>query len=115
MSDHSGGDFVAGFLIGALAGAAVALLMAPVEGKEIREQIKEKSIELGHLAQDIKTDPNKFAQDVSTKGKQVLEQQKTRVQEAIEEGRKAAVRRKEELLAQLDTQPVDEAIDLTEA
>jgi hypothetical protein len=33
----------------------------------------------------------------------VLEEQKTRFQEAIDEGREAAARRKEELLAQLDS------------
>lgn len=40
------GSAVAGLLIGGLAGAGAALLLAPQSGKETREQIQQKSIEL---------------------------------------------------------------------
>ncbi len=48
MSDTSNdiGTFLAGFLIGGLVGAAVALLMAPQSGEETRVMIRDKSIEL---------------------------------------------------------------------
>lgn len=49
MSDRNGGDFgsyFAGFLMGGLIGAAVALLMAPASGEETRKLIREKGIEL---------------------------------------------------------------------
>jgi gas vesicle protein len=49
MSDRNGGDFgsyFAGFLMGGLIGAAVALLMAPASGEETRKYIREKGIEL---------------------------------------------------------------------
>lgn len=40
------GSFVAGFAIGALAGAVVSLLMAPQSGEETRQIIKDRAIEL---------------------------------------------------------------------
>jgi gas vesicle protein len=49
MTDRNGGDFgsyFAGFLMGGLIGAAVALLMAPASGEETRKYIREKGIEL---------------------------------------------------------------------
>lgn len=47
MSDSNDfGNFFAGFIMGGLVGAAVALLMAPQSGEETRTLIKDKSIEL---------------------------------------------------------------------
>lgn len=34
------GSFLNGFIIGALAGAAIALLMAPKSGQELRDELK---------------------------------------------------------------------------
>ena len=115
MSDSRGSvDFMAGFFVGAFVGAAVALLFAPARGDEVREQIKEKGIELQHLAQDIKADPTKFADEVTTKGRTVLDEQRTRFQQAVEEGKRAAARKKDELLAHLGAAEADEPIDLGE-
>ena len=44
-------SFLSGVLTGALVGAAVALLFAPVSGEEVRLQIQERSI---RLKDDIK-------------------------------------------------------------
>src|SRR5512137_466384 len=48
MSDQNGdfGAFLAGFVIGGLVGAAVALLLAPQSGEETRTLIHDRSIEL---------------------------------------------------------------------
>ena len=41
MAEHSGVDtFIAGFFIGGVIGAGVALLFAPASGKETREYLK---------------------------------------------------------------------------
>jgi len=115
MSDRGGsGDFLAGFFFGAFVGAAVALLFAPERGQEVREQIKEKGIELQHLAQDIKSDPARFAEDVTSKGRAVLEEQRERFQQAVDEGRRAAARKKDELLTHLGSSEHEETIDLGE-
>lgn len=46
-----GGGFIIGLAIGALAGAAAALLLAPESGEELRRNIGEKSDELKTRAQ----------------------------------------------------------------
>lgn len=39
MNEHGVESFIAGFLLGGIIGAGVALLFAPASGKETREQI----------------------------------------------------------------------------
>ena len=47
MSDNDGfGAFLMGFVVGGVAGAVAALLLAPQSGEETRNLIKDKSIEL---------------------------------------------------------------------
>jgi gas vesicle protein len=47
MSDNDGfGAFLIGFVVGGVAGAVAALLLAPQSGEETRNMIKDKSIEL---------------------------------------------------------------------
>ncbi|HEX7541672.1 MAG TPA: YtxH domain-containing protein, partial [Anaerolineales bacterium] len=47
MSDHDDfGAFLIGFVVGGVAGALAALLLAPQSGEETRALIKDKSIEL---------------------------------------------------------------------
>ena len=48
MNDNSGKDFgafLAGFLVGGLAGAGVAFLLAPQSGEETREHIRRRAVE----------------------------------------------------------------------
>lgn len=45
MSDHEGRSMVLGFVLGAVAGAGAALLMAPASGRDTRKLIKEKAQE----------------------------------------------------------------------
>ena len=44
-SESSFGAFLAGFIIGGLVGAAVALILAPQSGEETRSQFTERSVE----------------------------------------------------------------------
>ena len=116
MSDQgSSGDFVAGFFIGALVGAALALIFAPASGEEVRSQIRGKSIELKGRVEELGTEASKRAEEIRAKGQTILQEQKTRFQEAIEEGKRAAARKKEELLAQLEAaRSSDASVELTE-
>jgi gas vesicle protein len=53
MSDRDEfGAFLVGFVVGGLAGAVTALLLAPQSGEETRTVIKEKAIELKDVATD---------------------------------------------------------------
>ena len=47
---HNTWSFLAGLLIGSLAGAGTMLLLAPQSGKKTRAQIQRKSIELRNQA-----------------------------------------------------------------
>jgi gas vesicle protein len=112
--ESSAGDFMAGFLLGGVFGALVALLLTPVSGQEMREQIREKSIELKDRADELSVEATKRAEELRAKGQSLFESQKLRFQEAIEEGKRAAGQKKEELLAQLEsTKATDKGLDLT--
>jgi gas vesicle protein len=78
MSDNNGfGTFVAGLLIGCLAGAVAALLLAPQSGEQTRAQIKEKSIELRDKAQQT-------SQDAMARADELARQLKEQGQSAVE-------------------------------
>jgi gas vesicle protein len=51
-SDSNGGNFLAGFLVGAALGAIAALLLAPKSGKELREALAEEGKKLRDRAVD---------------------------------------------------------------
>ncbi len=113
-SDSGASDFLAGFFIGTLMGAALALLFAPSSGEDTRQQIKEKGIELKERATELGLDSSRLS-ELKERGEGLLEQQRTRFKEAVEEGKRAAERRKEELLGQFQA-PANspQAIDLTQ-
>lgn len=56
MSDRGGPSFVVGILIGALTGAALAMLLAPWSGDETRDVLRAKSREATNLARDTAAD-----------------------------------------------------------
>ena len=115
MAERDGGmEFFAGFVIGGLVGAAVALILAPQSGEETRAQLREKGIELktraGELAvearqraEELSEEARKKAEELSAETRkkidEIIADAKVRVEEAIEEGRKAAIKKKEELMA----------------
>lgn len=78
--DDSGaaGSIITAFVLGALTGAAVALLMAPATGDEIRRKVAEKAREGAGKAADA-----------ARQGRQFVDQQRGTVVEAIERGREA--------------------------
>jgi len=113
MTENSGaGDFFAGFLVGALVGAAAALILAPQSGEETRSLIHDRGIELRGRAGELSEEARKRALDLQTQAKDrasALEAQakeraagiQTQVKHAVEEGKTAATKRKEELLSRL--------------
>jgi gas vesicle protein len=118
-----GGEFMAGFLVGALVGAAAALLLAPQSGEETRTLIREKGIELGQRAEDLSAEARRKAEDLQLQAKdkadEIQAQAKdragsiqTKVKQAVEEGKSAAAKRHEELLGQLEKEQGDQEISL---
>lgn len=78
--DDSGaaGTIISAFVLGALTGAAVALLMAPAPGEEIRRKVAEKAREGADRAAEA-----------ARQGREFMDQQRGTVVEAIERGREA--------------------------
>ena len=72
------GSVLLAFLLGAVSGAAVALLYAPVTGRETREYLGEKARE-----------GRDRANDAAQKGRQAINQGRETVATAIERGREA--------------------------
>ena len=100
MSDGKRGlDFVAGFLIGALAGAAAALLFAPQSGDDTRVLIREKGIELRDQADGLGSEVRKRAEGLGAQARERAGEVQTQIKRAVDEGRTKA---KEELLARVE-------------
>jgi gas vesicle protein len=76
--DGGAGNILLAFILGAVGGAALALLYAPASGRETRERLAEK-------ADEART----RAADAAAKGREVLTQGRDTLTTAIERGREA--------------------------
>jgi gas vesicle protein len=72
------GTIVVTFVLGAIAGAAVALLLAPVTGEETRRVLTEKAKE-----------GRDKASDAARQGREFLNRQRDHLQTAVDRGREA--------------------------
>ena len=72
------GSILLAFILGAVSGAAVALLYAPQSGRETRELLGERADEA-----------RRRAADAAAKGRDALNQGRETLQTAIERGREA--------------------------
>ncbi len=103
MAEKScGSDFLAGFVVGALVGAAAALILAPQSGEDTRTLIRDKGIELKGQAGGVTAEARKRAEELGELAKDRAETLQTQIKQAIEEGRTAASQKKEDLLTELE-------------
>ena len=92
MSDERSGDaagYLGWFFLGAIAGAATALLLAPKTGPETRELLTEHGQEWLKKAQEAAAEAQDKAGDLLGKGRDYVEEQRTRLVGAFEAGRSA--------------------------
>jgi gas vesicle protein len=75
---NAAGTVVVAFVLGAVTGAAVALLMAPTTGEEMRRVIGDKARE-----------GRERAEEAARQGREFLNRQRDNVSSAIERGREA--------------------------
>ncbi len=87
MSEHGNdgfGSFLAGFVVGGLAGAIVALLFAPQSGAETRTLIKDKTIELKDKAassyREFEDKTKEFTKETTEKAEAFYNQAKAKVE-----------------------------------
>jgi gas vesicle protein len=118
MSDRDEfGAFLIGFMVGGLAGALTALLLAPQSGEETRALIKEKSIELADRAGETVDDAYGKAeqaaieartrfdelakltrdrgQELAQHGQVLLEEQRAKISEVLPKRSKAEAKKSE--------------------
>jgi gas vesicle protein len=76
------GSILLAFILGAVSGAAVALLYAPASGRETREYLGDKAAEARAKAAEA-------AAEAAAKGREVLNQGRETLSTAIERGREA--------------------------
>ena len=87
--DNDGGSVMLAFMLGAVAGAAVALLYAPAPGEETRGY-------LGRRARDSRDRARDAAREATDQGREFYERQRDSVNTAIERGREAFQQAREE-------------------
>ncbi len=125
MSDRDGGgEFFAGFIVGGLVGAVLALILAPQPGEQTRALIKDRGIELKDRASGFSTDVIKKAEELSTEAKRraeelsneatrtvddFTEKSKGAVKSAINEGMEVARKKREDLTSQFGAEPQEES------
>lgn len=91
-SDADGGGgggfpgFITGLALGALAGATLAMILAPQSGEDTRDLLVAKAREAGERARDTAGDAN----DLLARGRQIVADAKARIDGAIAEGKDAA-------------------------
>jgi gas vesicle protein len=76
--DNNGGTAMLAFLLGAITGAAAALLLAPASGEETREYLGQKARE-----------SRARARDAVQQGREVYKAQREQLTSAVERGREA--------------------------
>ena len=93
MADRGGPGFVAGLAIGALAGAALAMILAPQSGEDTRDLLYAKAREAGERARDSAED----AGDLLARGRRIVAEARARIDGAVAEGKEAASRQRSTL------------------
>lgn len=82
-NNNKGIGFVFGILVGALVGAAVAILLTPHSGEEVRGLIKEKLEEGKNKAMEVANDLKGDMDDLVEQGKKIFEQKKEKLMQTI--------------------------------
>jgi gas vesicle protein len=84
-------NFLAGLGLGALLGAAAALLLAPKAGEDTRQDIACAAEEIKDKACKMVKDLSESSEELVKKSKDLLDSTKEKVQSAVEAGKKAMV------------------------
>jgi gas vesicle protein len=109
-NENRGGGFFAGFVLGVLAGGALAMLLAQ---EETRDLLVGKAREAGNLAMDASGDLRGRFNDVTSqwqdsaadlyeRGRKIVENARTNITEAVDEGTATAQDVRDELGRRMD-------------
>lgn len=104
-SDKEGSGFLSGFILGALAGAALVALLTPRPGDEMRAELRERATKLREQARDRMPEIRDRAEELASRAREQIPEVRDRAEElaalarergqaAVEGLRNAAVRRR---------------------
>jgi gas vesicle protein len=96
------GGGIGTFILGALVGAAVALLFAPQSGEETQREIRERASRLRTAAEEKVRDAQRQIEGRLDNARQGLNDGVDAVREAVESGRQAATEARTELERRLE-------------
>jgi gas vesicle protein len=88
-------NFLAGLGLGALIGAATALLLAPKSGEETRQDIASRADDIKKKANQVVQDLSESSEELVKKSKELIETTKVKVQSAIDAGKQAMTQKGE--------------------
>jgi gas vesicle protein len=94
---YSAGSLFLAFLLGGLAGAGAALLLAPKSGNETRQRIREMAGEVKAKTEDYVEQAKGRVNSTIEKGKGYIQEKKSIVTTAVEAGKEAYEKEKERL------------------
>jgi hypothetical protein len=94
---EKGGGFFAGFIVGAVAGGVIAYLMMQ---EDARDLIVGKAREAGNFAVDATEDLRNRATDLYERGKNVVENARSNINAAVDEGQTSADQIRDDLSRQ---------------
>ncbi|MDA8388106.1 MAG: YtxH domain-containing protein [Nitrospiraceae bacterium] len=94
-SGRSGGKVFLAFTLGALVGAAAAVLFAPASGEETRKRIKDFTEDVTGKAGGYVSDAKKRVNDGLSRGKEAISDRKNMIKSAIEAGKDAYAKEKD--------------------
>ena len=97
MENRRGPGFALGFVIGALVGGALAMLLVPWWGEETRDTLRTKAREASDVAKDRLAGLTGEAGDAYARGAAAVEEFKSDVDDAVQEGRDAAAKHRADL------------------
>jgi gas vesicle protein len=100
--EREGGGGVGSFILGALVGAGLALLLAPKSGEETQEEIKARAIKLRDVAQERVRDAQHNLEGRLSTAREHFQARVENVREAVDSGRKAAIDARSELEKKLE-------------
>ena len=92
----SGAGIVLAFLSGAAIGAIGALLLAPHSGEESRERIRTYARRTGEDLREMADKAGETWQTAVSKGREFVEEQKSTLKDALDAGREAMRRQREQ-------------------
>jgi gas vesicle protein len=89
MAKDDSGSILLAFILGAVSGAAVALLYAPASGRETRDYLGEKAEDARRRAAEAAAEAAAKGREALNQGREALNQGRETLSTAIERGREA--------------------------